>query len=779
MGLLQEGTIPTIFQGVSRQPDSIRFPGQVEDALNVSFSVETGGFSKRNGTSIVSVLSSTTESSSYRLHLVRRSATEEYAFVHNETSGLTIVDLSDGSKPSLTIPAEDASFFQTASENLEFLSVIDYTFVVDKSQVVALAEAPITESVPQVAIQLTKANTDGEYKVTVKYDDTSFDGVFTAADTDPEPDDVIPSIHTSLTANASGTGWVFEKSGSYLYIKNTNGTSFSVETFDPHGDAAFTTTGNRVADTEDLVAKAWNNQMVEVRKSTEEEGFWLKFVADGGEEFGSGTWDETVPPGTKVDFDPATMPRAVVRKEDGTFELQRIDWDTKKAGGDILVPPPEFVGSSISDLVFRANRLGILSGENTFYSGAGDYFRFWPESATQLLPTDPFGLTNSTNFVSKFTFGVPFRRSLFIMSDEAQFEAFGTPFSSETAQLEVATQYPAKASIRPVVIGDELYFISETGNEAMLFSYVYNEETVSETANEVSRHVRGFLKGPIGQIASVPLNNEVHLLPEDNSGFYSYRYYYEGKDRVQSAWGRNEISTSKVLAVNGMGDELFMLVSHDNGYLMLEKLASIDKSTDEFEHMPRMDHQQWSTGVYDSETNRTTWTLQYPFTTHPVALTTNLFPFGKQFIEIGIQVSGNTATAVGDFSSHPVLFGQPYDSEVILSKQYIRQNNESLVTGRLQLRKMNLRYTDTGAFTVEVTPEFRDTKSYVFNGRTLGSGQNVIQATPIVSGRLSFLVGSNAETVTIKIKSGSFLPFTITSGAWTGFFNEISRQDYG
>ena len=50
MGKLVEQTLRTMYQGVSRQPSTVRLPGQVEDAENVMFSVVSGGFSKRPGT---------------------------------------------------------------------------------------------------------------------------------------------------------------------------------------------------------------------------------------------------------------------------------------------------------------------------------------------------------------------------------------------------------------------------------------------------------------------------------------------------------------------------------------------------------------------------------------------------------------------------------------------------------------------------------------------------------------------------------------------------------
>ena len=50
MGKLTEGRLPSLFGGVSRQPDAVRRPEQVETADNVLLSVTTGGFEKRPAT---------------------------------------------------------------------------------------------------------------------------------------------------------------------------------------------------------------------------------------------------------------------------------------------------------------------------------------------------------------------------------------------------------------------------------------------------------------------------------------------------------------------------------------------------------------------------------------------------------------------------------------------------------------------------------------------------------------------------------------------------------
>ena len=121
--------------------------------------------------------------------------------------------------------------------------------------------------------------------------------------------------------------------------------------------------------------------------------------------------------------------------------------------------------------------------------------------------------------------------------------------------------------------------------------------------------------------------------------------------------------------------------------------------------------------------------------------------------------------------------GDNFDAFVELSKQFLRDSNgAAIISGRLQLRTMSFRYTDTGYFTVEVTPLGRDTKTTTFSGRILGSVLNLVQKFPILSGTFRSGVRSNAETVTIRVGSNKPTPFSIVSVVWAGFFNEITRQ---
>lgn len=809
MGLLRDQAIPTIFQGVSRQPDSIRFPGQVEDALNVTFSVETGGFSKRLGTTILTQIGNAADTD-YRLHLVSRSSTEKYAMIHTGPEGgnpgsLRVFDLADGSEKTINIddPA-DADFFDKAPGNFEFLSVLDYTFIVDRTQTVSLLPAEASDTNTYASMQMTKGHISGKYEVTITHPNGDYFKAWVTGGGSISADDVVENLGrwetrafweksvggvVTIGSNTNGVGpclidakldatWEVSHAGTFIYIKNTAGVDFTVDTSDPHGEDGWVVTRKRVTDSANLTARSFNGHKVVIKKSTDVDGYWLKFVTDDpNDDFGVGVWDETVPDGTQTKFDNATMPRALSRQEDGTFLLERIEWNEKRAGGDDLVPPPEFVDNKISDIVFRANRLGFLSGETVYFSAAGDYYRFWPDSGVEIVATDPFGLTNSTNQVSEFRFGVPFRRSLFIMSGEAQFEAYGDPFAPDTGRLEVATQYPANENVRPVVVGDEMYFVSEIGKDAMLYSYVYNDDTVSEIALEVSKHVRGFIKGPVVSLVAGALNSEVYILSDaDRSSLYLHKFYYEGRDRVQSSWSRYSFPNSIIKSVGYQSGNLWLLIERNDGNLYLEYLPSVQSDTDEYDIPPRLDRQVRVLGTYDGVSDTTSWDIGYNFQ-NPLLVTTNKFPEGDQFVRLSVERAGNILTASGDWSSSEVVIGEEFPAHVTLSKQYMREGDQAMINGRLQLRVMTLRYEDAGEFTVTVHPSYRATRSYTMSTNSVGAAQ--IQPVNLKSGNFRFLVNSNAETVDITISGDTYLPFTITSAAWIGFFNEISRQDNG
>ena len=134
----------------------------------------------------------------------------------------------------------------------------------------------------------------------------------------------------------------------------------------------------------------------------ETDDYYVKFEADNGAS-GAGSWEETVRPhnfdGSGSDpmlkgLDPATMPHALINNRNGTFSFVKLDettansannnnyWKERFVGDDVSNPFPTFTGSTIQQMFFHRNRLGLIAEEQIVMSKPG------PVSYTHLtLPT--------------------------------------------------------------------------------------------------------------------------------------------------------------------------------------------------------------------------------------------------------------------------------------------------------------------------------------------------------------------------------------------------------
>jgi len=94
-----------------------------------------------------------------------------------------------------------------------------------------------------------------------------------------------------------------------------------------------------------------------------------------------------------------------------------------------------------------------------------------------------------------------------------------------------------------------------------------------------------------------------------------------------------------------------------------------------------------------------------------------------------------------------------------------------VVAGRLQLRTLTVLLSESGYFKLRVTPRYRDAFEYIFTGRLLGQGENVLNDVPISSGNSRVPIQSKSDQVTIELESDSFLPCKFLSAEWEGLLS--------
>ena len=151
-------------------------------------------------------------------------------------------------------------------------------------------------------------------------------------------------------------------------------------------------------------------------------------------------------------------------------------------------------------------------------------------------------------------------------------------------------------------------------------------------------------------------------------------------------------------------------------------------------------------------------------------------------VETGEVISASKATGIlalgTDFSvskgnTTPDIFvGVPYDFEYEFSEQFVKANENSINSGRLQIRNFEISYDKTGCFEVEVAPRpyddrLRKIQNRKFTGKKIGSiflGQQELQ-----TGVFRVPVYCNSKDVKIKVKSDSWLPLAIQSADWEAF----------
>lgn len=698
MGVLVSGEIPALYNGVSRQPDIVRLPTQVEECDNGDLSVVTGGFSDRSPLEYVVNATALDPATDQVMHTVDRDVDNRY-HVMISTDGEVFAYTSTGSSIPVTYDAPTEAAIRAylssgtlpAKQRFAITTIIDVTLIANREVVTAMAPAG---------------------------SDTITGQVETEADLPGAPSD-----------------------GDIYLIYGT---------------------------------------------ATSLDDYYVKYVA------ANTRWEEVANPEIPNSFDPDTMPIKGTYSG-GSITLEQVVWNDRLAGGTQTVPEPSFIGSTIRDLVLFKSRLGFAADSNLVYSQANDLYNFWPTSATQVLDSDPVDVAVSSAQVSLVQWMVPNKTSMFIAADGGQFEmSSGSLLTPTTAGVNSTTSYQTPNLCRPVTMGSELYFSSEISGKGIIYEYFFRESTVSNVAEDVTKHVVGYLPGNIVKMDSESNSGTLCVLSsEDPDALYVYRTYYTGDTKAQSAWFR-WVFNGDVIDFNFLAGELVVLLNVDNEVL-LQRMV-LGNTEDDAGFNVRLDSKYSSRGAYDAATNTTTWNLPYNHQDSCIAVLGNEWSTPGRQISLtyvsGIEnwddtltwddndvwddTGGHRVAAAGDLSAYPVIFGFLYTTTVTLSKQYIRSgDNKSELEGDLRIRRMKWVYKDSGPFEVSVTPKGRTAKTYRNSGANVGLA--ILGEVNLQDGEFSHRVKTKGDTGTISITKTEYTPFTIVAGQWTGFYHSNVR----
>ena len=624
----------------------------------------------------------------------------------------------------------------------------------------------------------------------------------------------ISSQHTGSDATFTATlttrtSLDITRKGSVIRVKSDDG-PFKIRVEDGLSNEALGLAHQEVGSITDLPKSCFNNFKVKVigDADIDQDDYFVKFTTKDKSEFGEGTWVETVgwtrdetESGVlnpiEFELDATTMPITVVPVLNGSgdvvsFKAQSPEedldlvppavsgWRKRKAGNDETNPFPSFVGSTINDVFFFKNRLGFLTDSNVIFSEADEYFNFFRTTTQQLLDSAPIDVGLSHTKVAVLQHAIPFQEKLMLFSKQSQFVLRGADIlSPKTVAISPVTEYDISDSVQPLALGNYIYFTFRRNDFEGMYEYFVDNNTETFQAEEITQQIPKYIASQVEKVAGSQAENTIVVSSsDDRNTLFVYKYFWSNKEKIQSAWMKFTFGR-EVRGFDFIDSNLHLLTKDDDG-LHLEQLTLEDGIKD-----TGLDY----TLYLDSKIDGSTLTTSY--SASDKRTTISGFPYDPTDVTVYTKNGHNVAftrtsategTVSGDLTSTDFFAGIPYNMLYRFSDQTLKQPTErggrSASDYAFQtIRTGSLNYAETGHFTVEVTPKYRDKYSYAFNPDILGANLTLNSFTP-QDGHFRFPVQCQPNEAKIEVVSDSALPVKILAAEFESMMIPRSRR-YG
>lgn len=768
---LVSSSIPNLVNGVSQQPATLRLASQCEVQEN-GLSTTAQGLKKRPPTKHIKRLSDSLTGSAF-IHTINRDTSEQYEVV--VTNGdLKVYDMS-GNEKTVAFP-NGKGYLSSADPSTSFraVTVADYTFILNKN-VVVTQSATLSPARPHEALVFVKSGQYAKaYQIFINGVAKAFletpDGSDPAHGALISTDTIASQLASSLTTN----GITNSVAGSVIHV--TQPADFTITTYDGYNNNSMLAIKGKVQRFSDLPTNPRvSGFAVEVAgdPSTTDDNYWVTFDTTDNS---TGVWKESIKPAEKVGFTASTMPMALVRLGDGTFEFKILPWANRLVGDLNSAPDPSFVGKPIRDIFFYRNRLGFLADESVIFSEAGEFFNFYPTTVTTLLDSDPIDVAASHTKVSILNFAVPFNKELLLFSSQTQFSVnSGDILTPKTVSIKPTTEFECNPKAAPVGVGRNVYFAVPRGDFEGVREYFVTSDSDTEDAADVTSHVPKYIPKGVFKIAAA-LNEDTlcFLTTSERNVIYVYKFYWNNNEKLQSSWSRWVFpETDQILHAEFLESELFLVINRPDGLYLESMNVAPGEVLGSEPYVVHLDRKKEVTGVNFG-----------PVTALPLGWVPNDGEYvavvatgqtTKAGVVLDVLVDGEGSPYVnGNYDGVDFIVGRKYTFRYKFSPLMIRTNSQqgqkADTVGRLQVRNMQVNFSETGHFQAKVTPFGRDTYTYVYTGKTLGVPSASLGAYGIEDGKFHFSVQSQNTTVDIELVSDSPLPCAFMSADWEGYY---------
>ncbi len=788
-------SIPNLSQGVSQQPSNLRFSGQAESQINGYSSVIEGLVKRPNSRYIAKLLSGTSINANSFVGTIDRGSGLRYlVIIQPSSSTLQMWNLESGAPVTVTNTNSYLSH-PNPKDGLKMITVADTTFILNKSTNVTTVSTPSTAYDHKALIFIKQASYNVTYTVSLNGNEYSAEVSSASEIKSSEILSVIKSgsslSHVVYSGTSGGLDGVTDLTialeGSVMQISQSSAfTNLFVK--DDISNTGIGVAYLETAHITDLPAKAYNEFRIKIigEVSKAQDDYYVKFKTKDNGTFGEGAWIEDIAPEIKTSLTASTLPVKVAPTAVDAYTLSNNTWTARLVGDDETNPMPSFASTavkdvSINDIFFFKNRLGFITKENVILSEAGEYFNFFRTATLSLLDSAPIDVSVAHPDVSDLLYGVPFQEKLLIVSDNSQFVLRGNDLlTPKTVNISPVTSYTANQYPSPLSLGGFVYFAFSRGNSQGVREYNLDEVTGVYDANEITSHVPKYIPDRIDKIIGSTSENVLVCTTSANKKLlYVYKYFWQNKEKLQSSWSRFDFK-SDIVGADFVNSDLYITVTEGtNTYLEIIPMEVGEADTS---YNILLDNRVYyssssSDVAYDSSTLKTTISnLPYD----PVQLVVYTKSGTKYAVT---KEDATTATLNADLSSTDFYIGHEYTMEYQFSTQLLKQPTSrsgkasSNFTAQV-IRNLSIDYFETGHFTVEVSPLYKDSFTYSFSPVQLGADFTLDSLT-LEDGSFRVPVHANPKEVTIKAKSSSALPVKLLSAEFESHVTSRSRRYAG
>lgn len=525
-------------------------------------------------------------------------------------------------------------------------------------------------------------------------------------------------------------------------------------------------------------------------------------------------------------IDPRRMPQKLVVSIDSSnvtaWNIEPIKWSARTTGDKTSNPGPSIFKTvdrkklkhvKINSIAVFKDRLWFSADDVIFSSEMGEYESLFLKDSNNIITTDPIDIRVSSNSYCEITSMTPFEEYMFINTKaNIQFQLMssaGMELSPSNVAVAPVTYYGTAPILDPQFIGSRLYFF----DSQKLFLFTGKGTMGYASAVEVSSTAAGYLPKNYRTAATAPAQDTLLFVDDDNRNhIYGYVNRFSGDRVVQNSFYRYILDDTDSIET--------LQCFANNMYVVSKRETSVGSNTyayylyrnymlNEDVYVPRLDR-MFKMRIINSNFQPTDYNAKYdPYTamtTYRIPGHTNITDVDKYFVVLfkewfdngtnNNESLGNVAiqpfsvtnkTDDGDYTEivviganyavqgYYVYIGLKFKMNVELSTLFVRDENNNIIDGVLNIRSAIFRHYFTGPYDIEVTHRGRPafTTSYIPTRPEYTIYEDTLPLEIFQKqGEFVSKILGYSDSTTIRITSEYPTPVNITNMEFKGKFKQ-------